>query len=978
MDAKRWLTKVMISTLLCLMVVSSCLAEGSVKLIGIHDFSEYGYLALRAGVYSANGAGVASAAESYQVAVDGFQTYVLDEVNGNKIDTTGYLFVVDTSKLYANRVENANKCIQEVMTSLLNLVKDKDRVRFLWAGSSVEISNYMDRVSALATVTGDECELMTRRRSAKDEDSAALYDAIGQAVALSLSPDADDDCVYHQIVVISDCMDSPNGVTSTSLESIRASIAASGPLPIWCVALRNSGVGADKAANADKADIVMRSFVSATSGSFFTMDYGTDALRESSAEKQAKAISTNIASQIAGWANLIVDLRPSLGMLNRQAHESEVVLSYNGQIERVKRTFAFSLLPTPEPSLAPTPAPTATPNPYFVQAADKNSDHVRELQTLLSEKGYYKGAIDGTFNVATRRAYQMLCDANGLKVSADENDNLVILMSEWQLIAGDSTLTTAVPVTPVPTATPTPTPTPTATPTYIELHWGDADSGEESYVAVMQVRLKVLGYYGDDNFTPGVYDEATMRALVRFCETMGLNTTGDGEIATLNVQQILHSSNAIRFETPTPEPEATPTPRPEFIELHQGDADSGEDSYVAAMQVRLKELGYYGGDSFTPGVYDEGTARALVRFCQAMGINTTEAGNVATLNIQQILHSSNAIAYATPTPEPVATATPMPEYMDISKGDQDTEESSYVANMQIRLKSLGYYLDEEVNLGDYDDATVAALARYCEQAGFRNLSDGSKATVGILKQLFSDEAKAYTAPKVSARDAVVNWLTDTVSVAGCAIPTWIFVAVGAVAILLIIVLIIMACVRSNGGHVSETGGVKPLTDTGLGRTDLHFSKGSKIGSDDETAAETNLGRDYETVGADMSGGYGIAVTLDIEYNGMHSIERYEVVDTLTIGRGSDCDIKLDPQDGGASRMHAELIRVGSHLRVRSITTRERGTTVNGRKIGEAVMYSTPYDLPTSESSVPDASNNAMDLESGDVIGISAHRITVKF
>lgn len=77
-------------------------------------------------------------------------------------------------------------------------------------------------------------------------------------------------------------------------------------------------------------------------------------------------------------------------------------------------------------------------------------------------------------------------------------------------------------------------------------------------------------------------------------------------------------------------------------------------------------------------------------------------------------------------------------------------------------------------------------------------------------------------------------------------------------------------------------------------------------------------------------------------------------------------------------MHAELIRVGSHLRVRSITTRERGTTVNGRKIGEAVMYSTPYDLPTSESSVPDASNNAMDLESGDVIGISAHRITVKF
>ncbi|MDO5378476.1 MAG: peptidoglycan-binding protein [Clostridia bacterium] len=973
------MAKLLAVMMLCMLAASPSLAEGSMKLIGIHDFSEYGYLALRTGIFSVNGTGMSSSAEEYRVVVDGYPAVALDSVDGNMVDATGYLFVVDISKPYADRTENAGECMQQVMASLINLMKDKDRVRFLWVGSSVDMSGYMDRVSALAAVTGKECELMTRRRSAKDDDSAVLYDAIGQAVALSINPESEDPCVYHQIVVISDCLNSSSSIGNTTLETVRANIDASGPLPVWCVALRNSSVKTKKAEAADQATIAMQSFVSATGGSFFTMDYSSASMRKTSAQEQAQAISANMASQMDGWKSLVVDLTPCLAMLDRSpAHETEIVLSYGGQVERINRMFAFSLLPTPEPTEAPTPVPTATPNPYFVQVTDKNSDHVCELQKLLADMGYYTGEIDGSFNVATRRAYQMLCDANGLKASTDENNNLVVLKSEWQLIAEDKTLATAVPVTPEPTITPSPTPTPTPAPTYIELHAGDVDTGEIGYVAAMQVRLKELGYYGEDNFTPGVYDDATVSALDRFCRTMGINNTGDGETATLNVQQILHSGNAIRFVTPTPEPQATPTPRPEYMELRAGDVDTGELGYVAALQVRLKELGYYGEDNFTPGVYDGATAHALVRFCQTMGINNTDSGEVATLNIQQILHSNNAIRFATPTPEPEATSTPLPEYIDMSKGDCDDENTNYVANMQLRLKNLGYYEDDEVNLGKYDDATVAALARYCEQTGFSNMGDGSVASVGLQKMLFSADTKAYEKPKVSVRDKTVSWLTDTMSIAGYQIPMWIFVAVGAVAALLIIVLIIAACVRAKGkkqnqkaqatASKSDHTTVKPVV-----AADIRDDRG---GRDERTGAGTDDGRDAPT-GSEQGDGDGCSLTLDIEYNGRHTVERYEIMDKLTIGRGSDCDIKLDPRDTNASRRHAELVLADGRLRVRNITERARGTTVNGRKIGETTVYSMAYDLPTGEGDQM-ASGNEADLESGDVIGISAHRITVKY
>lgn len=65
-------------------------------------------------------------------------------------------------------------------------------------------------------------------------------------------------------------------------------------------------------------------------------------------------------------------------------------------------------------------------------------------------------------------------------------------------------------------------------------------------------------------------------------------------------------------------------------------------------------------------------------------------------------------------------------------------------------------------------------------------------------------------------------------------------------------------------------------------------------------------------------------------------ETYELTaEVTTIGRGEGVDIVLD--DPSVSRLHAELVRRGTHVYVSDLGLSTNGTRVNGRPVGRRVL-----------------------------------------
>ncbi len=65
-------------------------------------------------------------------------------------------------------------------------------------------------------------------------------------------------------------------------------------------------------------------------------------------------------------------------------------------------------------------------------------------------------------------------------------------------------------------------------------------------------------------------------------------------------------------------------------------------------------------------------------------------------------------------------------------------------------------------------------------------------------------------------------------------------------------------------------------------------------------------------------------------------ETYELTaEVTTVGRGAGVDIVLD--DPSVSRLHAELVRRGTHVYVSDLGLSTNGTRVNGRPVGRRVL-----------------------------------------
>jgi peptidoglycan hydrolase-like protein with peptidoglycan-binding domain len=190
-----------------------------------------------------------------------------------------------------------------------------------------------------------------------------------------------------------------------------------------------------------------------------------------------------------------------------------------------------------EPSVA---SPEATSPASGTAASTMASSQVSTLQQQLAELGYYKGAVNGSFDNATTEAVMSFQRDRGLAV-----DGIVGSATEAAL--------SQTPASQTPTTETASTATTEATASTDLLQLGDTGSA----VSDLQSRLQTLGYYNGP--ISGSFGSQTQVALTAFQQAQGL--TADG-IAGPQVNAALASASIPSVQPATPSgfsPAANPT-----------------------------------------------------------------------------------------------------------------------------------------------------------------------------------------------------------------------------------------------------------------------------------------------------------------------------------------------------------------------------------------------------------------------------------
>ena len=147
---------------------------------------------------------------------------------------------------------------------------------------------------------------------------------------------------------------------------------------------------------------------------------------------------------------------------------------------------------------------------------------------------------------------------------------------------------------------------------------------------------------------------------------------------------------------------------------------------VQALQLRLKDLGYFQGD--VSGLFDADTEAAVKRFEQTFG--TMQTG-VATPKLQLKLFAATAPAFGTDAYNNAVLS----QYSILRPG---TVGSSVYA-LQQRLKNLDYPITELT--GVFDDQTADGVRLFYAAYG---LPASDTASVAMQQELYADTAKRYS------------------------------------------------------------------------------------------------------------------------------------------------------------------------------------------------------------------------------------------
>lgn len=366
---------------------------------------------------------------------------------------------------------------------------------------------------------------------------------------------------------------------------------------------------------------------------------------------------------------------------------------------------------------APTVEPTATGYPYDTVTTDsvnlraRASTSAQKLATIPKGAAIMVSKVSGSF---AQVSY------NG--VEGYVKTDFILLKRIVKATA------TPVAATPIPTVAP----------------WESASSyqvlqrgASGSQVTALQQALIELGFLtgsADGNFGAG-----TEQGVVAFQEKNSYPATG---VVDANLQAFLYSgkplnSRGVKTQIKTLAPVAGVT-----IRLN----DQGE--LVTKVQTRLRELGYYTGD--TTGVYDKATQTATKAFQRANSIKVDGVCGAETQ--QKLLGGGGLAAGATATPLPTAIPTPAPTFQ-IPEDTVRRGDSGAAARMvQQRLKDLGYYTGTVD--GKFGSGSVAALETFQKKHGLMDDGVAGRDTYDVLFSYSALAANQLATPAPTAAPTI--------------------------------------------------------------------------------------------------------------------------------------------------------------------------------------------------------------------------------
>ena len=184
---------------------------------------------------------------------------------------------------------------------------------------------------------------------------------------------------------------------------------------------------------------------------------------------------------------------------------------------------------------------------------------VKQLQTQLTELGYYKGKISGNYLESTQKAVQQLQKKNGLEVTGIADADLQELIQAGKILNSSDV------------ASDTDTPAPNLANYLVDDNENSVSvpdvpveytkklkSGSKGkLVKEMQTRLAELGYY--EGPISGNFQKYTVRAVKAIQTQNGLESTGVVDETTWNV--IFNDAHAVLPDA-TPKPTPSPSPVP--------------------------------------------------------------------------------------------------------------------------------------------------------------------------------------------------------------------------------------------------------------------------------------------------------------------------------------------------------------------------------------------------------------------------------
>lgn len=278
---------------------------------------------------------------------------------------------------------------------------------------------------------------------------------------------------------------------------------------------------------------------------------------------------------------------------------------------------------------------------------------VRQLQTLLKEKGYFEGEVTGNYEIQTENAVYLFQIVNNLDVTGVAGSETISLLSS---------------------------------PGAIDLNKSDVkiviqygDSGAQ--VKFLQLKLLELGYFSGD--CSAKFGKNTQDAVSEFQRRNGIAETGECD---LDMRILLSTGKAVSY--------AEAIALEAVSELSEGDITNA----VEKVKEQLNALGYYTGLIDTEFTHE--LTEAVYYFQLANGIQTTGSADKAT---RLLLNSGLCVTMD----EFIREMSEMPAKRD--------DAGHQVVLLQRRLLDLGYYLDS-VN-GSFDKKTEDAVKTFQKAHG---------------------------------------------------------------------------------------------------------------------------------------------------------------------------------------------------------------------------------------------------------------------